>query len=350
MIETLEILKKLSSLSCPTGEEEEIQLFLKGELVKLGFKASFQEVSSGRPNLLAERGESSLLITSTVDTFPFNKEPLGFFVKDEWVSGNGILCPISQIAALLKALSISKSPVKVAFLVDGEGKGEGAQALKIEAEGAIVLKPTSLKPCWRGKGLIEAELKVKGQEAHSACWGEGLSALQLFLEALDKVRLNPVLSRHYFSYGRSGVNIVWLKAGSIPGVVPDEAEGLIEIPIYPPSPTSEILKVLEDVCLEKRVSLKINKVLLPFESNKKSQLGRLIDKAWCEENASSPPWSFYPGWSEASYLVDRGIPSIVLGAGDLALSRTREEGVSLEEIDKLTAILVRIMDYWSGEI
>lgn len=329
-----------------------MQLFLKDELTKLNFKVSFQEVSPGRMNLTAERGESSLLLTSTVDTYPlgedFKPEPPGFLVKDGWVFGNGLLSPKGQIAALLKALSTSQAPVKVAFLVDGEGKGEGAQNLRIEAEGAIVLKPTNLKPCWRGAGLIEAELKARGKEAHSACWSEGSSALQLFLEALDKAKLSPALSRHYFSFGRSSLNIVWLKAGKPSGVVPERAEGLIEIPIYPPSPVSEILKTLEETCLEKRVSLKMNKVLLPFESNKKSRIGRLIDRVWRDENDSSPPWSFYPGWSEASYLVARGIPSIVLGAGNLALSRTREEGVSLEEIDKLTAILVRIIGYWSG--
>lgn len=348
MASTLETLKKLMDLASPTGEEEEVQLFLKEELLKLGFRASFEEVSPGRSNLVAERGESSLLITSNADTFPFCSSPPGLLVKDGRVSGAGVLSSKGQIAALLEALSTSDAPVKVAFLVDGEGKGEGAQSLKVEAEGAIVLKPTSLKPCWRGAGLIEAELKVRGKEAHSACWNEGLSALQLFLEAVDKVKLSPTLSRHYFSYGRSGVNILRLEAGSIHGVVPGRAEGLIEIPVYPPSPVSEILKVLEDACLEKRVSLRVNKVLLPFESEKKSRIGRLIDKAWREENSSSPPWSFYPGWSEASYLVARGVPSIVLGAGDLALSRTEEEGVNLEELQKLTAILVRIINHWSG--
>lgn len=348
MFDLPEVLKKLFSLASLAGRENQVQLFLKEALKELGFRVDFQEVASERFNLIAERGEGGLLFVSTIDAFPLSEERSFFSFEEGWITGPGVLSSKGQVAALLKALSLSKSPVRVAFLVDEGGKGVGARKLEAQAEGAIVLKPTSLKPCWRGAGLIEAELEARGKEANSACWGEGQSALQLFLEVVDKIKLSPALSKHYFFYGRSTANIIMLAAGENPGLVPEQARGLIEIPLYPPSPVSEILGSLENICLEKRVSLKVNRILLPFESDKKNKVARALERAWREEYSHSPPWSFYPGWSEAADLLKRKIPPIVFGAGDLARSLTREEKVSQEELEKLTSILVRIIDFWSG--
>ncbi len=187
-------------------------------MVKFGFRVSSQKVTENRSNLIADRGESSLLIALSVDNFPFAGEPVGFLVREGRVFGAGALNLKGHVAILLVALFLSRSPVKVVFVVGGEGEKESAQTLKDEAEEAIVFKSTNL-----------------------------------------------------------------------------------------------ILEALEDNVSKEKVFLKIDKVLLPFELDKKGWVGRLVEKSWRDAKAFVAPGLFTQARAKLLDSLPRERPQLFLG-------------------------------------
>ena len=54
-------------------------------------------------------------------------------------------------------------------------------------------------------------------------------------------------------------------------------------------------------------------------------------------------------WTDAAILNAAGIPAICFGPGDISLAHAAEEFVSIEEIERATAVLTRLARDWLSE-
>jgi acetylornithine deacetylase len=51
-------------------------------------------------------------------------------------------------------------------------------------------------------------------------------------------------------------------------------------------------------------------------------------------------------WTDAALLNAAGIPAICFGPGDISLAHAAEEWVSVDEIERATGILARLVTGW----
>jgi acetylornithine deacetylase len=51
-------------------------------------------------------------------------------------------------------------------------------------------------------------------------------------------------------------------------------------------------------------------------------------------------------WTDAALLNEAGIPAICFGPGDIALAHAAEEFVSVDEIERATRVLTRVVGDW----
>ncbi|MFA0742383.1 MAG: hypothetical protein DFNUSKGM_002506, partial [Candidatus Fervidibacter sacchari] len=116
----LELVRILVETPTPTGNEKALFPFLTDYLQSHGFTVSEQEVTERHPltppgeysNLIAKRGESRLLISAHLDTFPAYSHPQPYTLRQEGdkLIGRGVVDIKGQIAALLLAVSQTSSP------------------------------------------------------------------------------------------------------------------------------------------------------------------------------------------------------------------------------------------------
>jgi acetylornithine deacetylase len=54
-------------------------------------------------------------------------------------------------------------------------------------------------------------------------------------------------------------------------------------------------------------------------------------------------------WTDAALLNEAGIPTVCFGPGDIALAHAAEEFVPVEDIERATRVLARVVREWCGE-
>ena len=108
----------------PSGNEAALYPFLTGVLQACGFRVERQMTSLGRENLVARRGQSTLLFSAHVDTYPAytHPEPYRLRQENDRPIGRGVADCKGQIAALLCAVELVEAPCQIAFGVDEERK------------------------------------------------------------------------------------------------------------------------------------------------------------------------------------------------------------------------------------
>jgi len=336
-------LKALVEIPSPTGQEKDTQLFLEEALRRLGFETELQEVAPSRPNLVAWRGESSLLIATHSDTVPAKEYSLqeegGFFY------GPGVADAKGQIAALLSVLEVNHSPVTLAFTVDEEDKGEGSKNLRLPpwVKMAVVLEPTELKIAIAQAGSLDLELTIKGKKAHGACPEDGKNAIIMAFEAISRIQGLKFMQTKHPTLGWPQVMPYWIKGGDPElYIVPDEAIIRLEVPLFPPFTPEQALTEIERA-VAVYGSLKVLDFDPPFEISPEADVVKLAERAFFLALGKRATLTGMPSWTDAEPIYHKGIEAVVFGAGKLSEAHTEGERVSLEELKRLAAVLDRLI-------
>jgi acetylornithine deacetylase len=224
-MELFELTKSLVNIPSVTGEEGACAEFLRCELQARGYQVELQEVTRGRPNIMAFHGRPEVVLSTHLDTVP----P---FVPadedDESIYGRGS-CDAKGILAsqILAGERLRQEGVRdfgLLFLVGEETISDGAQAANSVPPGSKYIingEPTENKLVIGSKGNLRLDLNTRGRMAHSAYPQLGESAIEKLLDILTDLRRmalprDPML-------GASTMNIGVIVGGRAANVVPDEA-------------------------------------------------------------------------------------------------------------------------------
>lgn len=345
-MEIEKVLTELVELPSPSGEELKAQQLVAEKLSELNFQVEFQEIYPNRPNLLARRGQGGPLIVTHIDTFPPLGHPAPYELKRQGdvVLGRGVLDAKGQIAAFLKALSLSQAPCQVAIAVDEEEKREGSKKLKLEAEMALVLEPTNLQIGVAEAGSIEAKIEVWGKEAHIDMPSEGVNAIHKAFDAFRQIKILPFMQVRHPLFGHPWASITWVSGGKNLGVLPDSCEMLIEVAVLPNVSTAQAVSELEGLFVSQAAFHEILDISPPFEVKRGEAVVKKVFSAIRKVLEKKPSLVGFPSWSDAQSLVEKGIPTVIVGAGSLATAHTADEQVSLGDLEKLALVLVEFLE------
>lgn len=343
--EIREILKQLISIPSPSGEERILAERVKAMLQEIGFDVRTQEVKPNSFNLIGERGLSSLLLCTHLDTIPPFGHPNPYELVEEngVFIGRGVVDAKGQIASLLVALRHSKGPCKVALTVDEELEGKGSEKLELEAEEAIVLEPTNLSLCIAEAGSLEYEIDVKGKPTHSATPEKGDNAILKAHSLYEELSNLSFLQARHPLFPPPVVNLSFIQGGDFITVVPSTCKIQVDIHILPNVNIDQAKIEVENFLKEKNVNFKLMDIAHPYELPKPPSVCNYIEE-FMKSKGKDIIYAGMRSWTDAANLIKKGINSVVLGAGDLSVAHSEREWVNADDLLFLTELLIYIID------
>jgi acetylornithine deacetylase len=239
--------KKLIDLKSPTGKENEVVSFLSEYLNNIGLEIKLQTVSPDRQNILAFKGEPSVVLSTHTDTvspyFPYSED-------ERYIYGRGACDTKGIIAAQLKAAEMliknNISNFGLLFVVGEEAESDGAIAanrLPNNCKYLINGEPTGNKIALGSKGSLRVKITTKGKAAHSAYPQQGESAIEKLIDILNDIRNLPLPVDKIL--GETNFNIGLISGGVQANVIPAHAETLLMFRIV--NSICEIKRLIESV-------------------------------------------------------------------------------------------------------
>ncbi len=346
--------------------EADLAAFVEAWLRRTGADVAVQEVQPGRNNVIAVVGSGpgpALLLDSHLDTVSADTwadgDPFRPEVREGRLFGRGSCDTKASMAVFLYLIAhyaaspthLSR-PLVFAATIDEEDRQSGAYRLLdhdfgVEIGAAVAGEPTLCRMIHAHKGLIRFQLEARGRAAHAsnpalgdnaiARMGRVLGRLAALIEDFENRAGHPLLGRPTLSPGT-------IRGGTAVNVVPDRCLLELDRRLIPgetaDGAVDEVLALFEgepDIALIRHYDRPA--LNTPADSPFVQEFGRAIHAG------GRDPRPEVAGYlTNAVAFVERGIPSIVFGPGDVTLAHTDHEFVDLAELEAAGHILRHFLD------
>ena len=350
----------------PTGSgERQVAEFIADWLDGFGLEVFLDEVTDGRPNLMARLrgtgGGPTLCINAHLDTVGF--ENWADRALEPWIDGDrmygiGVVddkasCLAAMIA--IRDLATSGVPLRgdllVALVIDEEGVSLGTEHLVAHhaMDAAIVIEPSALPVVvteHQGFGWID--VIVYGKAAHGSSPDDGVDAIVHMAEvirglhALDEREWKPNPSE---MNGRTVFHTGTIRGGTDYATYPSQVTLGIEIGSQPGETLANRVADIEAIFDEIRsrypsfrgeVVVRLDRD--PFVGEGYESLYAAVDAAAREVLGTPLRREGLNAWTDAALMQAAGIPTILLGSlgGNL---HAPDEWADIPELVQLTEML-----------
>lgn len=343
----------------PLAGEKRVADFLAATAARAGLDVEFQEVLPGRSNVIARlrpknKIRQTILLAPHMDTVGADGTRFIPQRKNGRLHGRGACDTKGSVAAMLAALCAladSKSrPLETeiifAGLVDEEHAQAGSRALArsgFKADLAIVGEPTRLRVVTAHKGNLWLQFETRGQAAHGATPQLGRNAvleMARIVEVLETDYAAQLRRRKHRLLGPGTVNVGMIAGGTQPNIVPDRCTLALDRRTLPGETEAGVRREIAALLAAKGLSAKISSAklapCLPLETDARRPLVRQFLK--CAGQTQPAGVNYF---CDAAVLAAAGIPGVVFGPGDIAQAHTADEWISLAELERAKALLVR---------
>ncbi len=366
----------------PPGDERRALVFLEPRLRAMGFRVTRILSPKGRWNLLAERSfgparrgakPRTFLFNGHIDVVPRGDErawthpPFAARVLRGRLYGRGAADMKGGVAAFLEAVATLlragvRSPHRVAIhLVSDEeslgveGTGFLTRTGRVRADLAVVGEPTNLVPALAAKGTLRGTIHVKGRAAHAATPGRGVNAIVLASHLVERLAAHKFQAEHDL-LGRPTLTVSLIRGGIRHNVVPPSCTIEFDRRIVPGEKPAavrrEIARILSEVRRAHprfRATIDFGLFAPPSEIPADTEVVRLADAAIRELEGRRARHGALPGTTDARYLIgDAGIPTLILGPGDIAQAHGADEFVRVEDLHRAAAIYAGMLARFLG--
>jgi len=367
MAETLVSIPSVSSV-LPSIDQSNLPVLeeLANWLTPLGFAVEILPISGrpGKANLIATlgRGTDGLVFSGHSDTVPFDEHlwqtnPFALTERDDKLYGLGSCDMKAFFALAITALEPYldqnfKHPLTIIATADEESSMSGARALSAAelsgARYAIIGEPTNLSPVFQHKGIMMLSLRIEGSAGHSsnpALGNNAIEATTLVIDELGKFRTE--LANRYqssaFEVQVPTLNLGCIHGGDNPNRICDHVELAFDVRVLPGMDNTNIMAEINDRLGPKledqgyKFNLELFHPPVPaFKSAGHSTDETLV--AATQKLSGFEPASVAFA-TEAPFLSDLGMETVVLGPGSIDQAHQPNEFLALDQVDPSIAIL-----------
>lgn len=374
---TIEKLKALvaensisSVLPAYDQSNESVINVLAGWLDTLGFAVEIMPVPNnpGKFNLIGTYGTGSggLVLSGHTDTVPCNPErwqsdPFTLTERDGKLYGLGTCDMKGFFALALDAVEQLKDkpfhqPLIILATADEESSMSGARALTKETgpggRYALVGEPTSLRPIRMHKGIIMDTIRLTGKAGHSSNPELGINAMDAMHEVMGELKdLRLELSDQYqnahFAVSSPTLNLGCIHGGDNPNRICGTCELAFDFRALPGMSNDdlrqEIQKRLDPIAAENRVTLEIEHLfpgIAPFEEKADSELVKIAEKL---TGHTSQAVNYA---TEAPFLQDLGLETLVLGPGNIDQAHQVDEYLEISQIEPCVNLIRSMIEHF----
>lgn len=348
-------------------QEEGVAKALASYLGSYGLNPTLDEVVEGRPNLKCTLSSGTpgkhLLLCGHTDTVPLNsgEEGVGFsgILRGGRVEGRGSVDmkgALAAMAATLVALHrtelLQAGKVTLAAVVDEEMESLGAEhlvATGFEADGAIVGEPTENRLALGHKGLEWLEFEFHGKAAHGGTPKAGVNAIDAaarFIELANSVLLPRFAERADQLLGPPTLNFGTIEGGDQPSTVAAFCKLTADRRSVPgedfTSMTAELRELLDSVESEMPgLHTELHRVPggmatlehVALKTDSDDPIAIAVSRTLEQRSDCVPEPGEFPAWTDGSLLAGfGGIPTVILGPGDLQLAHSPKEAIEVEQV------------------
>lgn len=356
------------------AQEEAIIRYLVERFARQGIACRVTELDSKLLNVVAEIGNGSraIVLNSHVDTVPpgdpalWRTDPLMPAEKDGVIYGRGAMdakgCLTSLIVAF-EALARRRGtlPGKVILMaVGGEERGglgtktEVAKGLRAEA--AIIGESTGLVPMIAHKGVLRLEVEVIGRAGHASDPEAGINAIVAMgpiIQALDGLA-TAVRQRSEAYTGKASLVISTISGGVALNVIPPRCVISIDRRVLPSETevdaNREIVEVVNRAVRATsgaQVTVRKVRFVPPAMTDAKAPIVAATERA-CSGALGRPIRAIgFSATCDMTYLVNNaGIPTVILGPGDIEAAHQADEHISIEQMALGVEVYLKTIEAW----
>lgn len=363
----------------PEMLESRLTDHLEAVFDEIGVPHVRQAVHPGRENLIArldgrippERGGRLVLLEAHQDTVPVEGmtiEPFAAEVRDGRLHGRGACDVKGGMVAMLAALArwAAERPAKrptiaMACTVNEEHGFSGADALTRlwassggliprQPDLAVVAEPTGLDVVVAHKGVLRWRCHATGRAAHSAQPQRGENAIYRIghaLVGLERYARDVVgeLASHALC-GRPTLSVGVIRGGLSVNTVPDRATIEIDRRILPGEDVEQARRHVVDWLARQNstgTSLEHDPPFLQAPALSDEDNGPLAAQLASVARAVVGRCGLIgvPYGTDAAVFAKAGIPSVVFGPGSIEQAHTKDEWISLDQLEQAAEILYR---------
>ena len=341
-------------------------IHLLAELLEiLGFSVTIHAISPSKANLLASLGGGGaagegLVLSGHTDTVPFDEgawsfDPFKGIEQQGRLYGLGSCDMKAFFALAIEAVQgfdakSFRRPLTILATADEESSMSGAKYLVKHGikpgRYAIIGEPTGLKPIRMHKGVMMESIIVHGHSGHASDPSLGASAIEgmnlviaellAWRRELQQKHQNPA-----FKVAVPTVNLGVIHGGDNPNRICGRCEMQIDIRAMPGMDLDELRHsmahrlagVLADYPLLRLEEFPLFGGVPPFATPADSVMVRA-----CEEFSGSESGTVSFG-TEAPFLTELGVETVVLGAGNIERAHQPDEFLPLVHINPMVDIL-----------
>ncbi|MFK7991275.1 MAG: acetylornithine deacetylase [Sandaracinaceae bacterium] len=330
-----------------------------------GWSVERMPLADGKANLLATlgRGSGGLVLSGHSDTVPcdehlWSSDPFSAEERDGRLYGLGS-CDMKSFFALAIAAarrfsaSDLKEPLMLLATADEETGMDGARALveagRPRARHAVIGEPTGLRPVRMHKGSAWSRLELTGRSGHSSVPSLGISALDGMHAALGAIMdvRQSLASRHQhpaLTPPHPTLNLARVQGGDNPNRICGHCTLDYDIRVTPGLNAGTVRGEVEEAVatvLEGR-GLRVAHSSLcpdvpPFETDASSALVQAVESL---TGHASEGVSF---GTEAPFLTQLGMQTVVLGPGDIDVAHQPDEFLPLERVAPMVDLLEKLV-------
>lgn len=361
----LQQLLRVASVNPPGGEQAVADLIME-YLRQLGVANRRVEVSAGRACVVASVGhvagqvDGAVGFSGHLDVVPvsdderglWNVDPFEGVQDDARVWGRGSCDMKGGLAAILTALKVRlrdgappAAPIVLAFSCDEEDRMQGVRALLREPEvracgQMVIAEPTGMNLCRASGGRTWAKVTVRGQTGHGSDRSIERNAIVNAHYLLQDLLIEDFSNTRNAAYGASFWQPLTMQAGVEPGVVPDRLTMTLDCRVVPGDGCDAMWQRLDRIlqrltqqhrCFE--AAYHVEETRAPWCLDPQHPLV-LTAKQKAAELWPQAPFNemYFPGTTDGNLYMQHGIPSIILGPGNLAQAHRHNEYVDKQQL------------------
>ena len=318
-----------------------------------------EDVLPGRPNVIggfvSGENKPKILFGPHLDTVGVGGmviDPFGGEIKDGRVWGRGASDTKGPMAAMLWAIKslgreLATLLVDVYFVgfMSEESSQHGSRhfgAHHRDFDFALVGEPTSMKVVHKHKGCLWADVTTSGTAAHGATPHLGVNAIVKMAGIVNALQTEfPSLLTNRGGedeiLGSSTINLGMIQGGTRSNIVADSCTLRVDIRVTPQlHEQGGAVTVLRDFILDLDPTARVEVASEAMPLNTPGENKYVQQLLASGSSLTGAPW-----FCDAAYLAAEGIPSIAIGPGSIAQAHTKDEWISIQDLEEGVAFFVK---------
>jgi acetylornithine deacetylase len=375
----LEILRTLVGFDT-VSEKSNLGLieWVRDELAHLGVSSRLTwDAQRRKANLFATLGDGrapGLVLSGHTDVVPvegqaWSSDPFTLTEREGRLYGRGsadmkgfIACALAAAPDILAANL--PSAVHLALSYDEEvgclgvrGLIRDLQEAGIQPAGCIVGEPTLMQPIVSHKGTWRLRCCVRGREAHSAMTTHGVNAIEyaaelvIFMRRIAARFMREETRDEAFPVPYSTIQTTLLSGGTAANIVPKDCEFTVDLRTMPQTSFDALHQEIREFAasLDAQMKRQFPETGLALEFLAGVPAFVIEDTAPIVAYARRLARTQGAGGkvtfgTEAGLFTDAGIPSVVIGPGNIDDAHRPDEYVSLEQLAACETFMGRLIE------